>query len=148
MIVKIILYILLGFLALFILAMFITIASDNGQEEMKKAFQEGYERGASVSGEEEKKTLPVEVTPAVVDQEVTSDELQVTDEELSSIFYDSYMEGCMDEDVSVMYCDCTYEYLIDKYSEDEVSQMGLDFIITNDIPPAMMDAAESCLSYL
>ena len=61
------------------------------------------------------------------------------------------MEGCLAESTSREYCDCTYDYLVDRKGEEYIVKMGfevLDEDVSADVADLMMDAIYSCVDLL
>ena len=41
---------------------------------------------------------------------------------------EAYLEGCLSEDVSYQYCECTYNYMAENYGEDAIMKLGIGYL--------------------
>lgn len=79
--------------------------------------------------------------PTIIDRPVTK-----TD----SVMEESYMSGCLEETgvgtVWVEYCQCTYDYIDDRLTNEEFFDMALEYDENGEIPEIVVEAIESCLN--
>ena len=64
---------------------------------------------------------------------------------LSDVFYENYMEGCNEDGDLYQYCNCTWDYLTDNYSIDELLWLdeNLDSQETDRIVGEALNACQS-----
>ena len=82
-----------------------------------------------------------EATPTLIPEPT---EIKIT----ADIFKDSYMEGCTSEGKnpeSEPYCNCNYEYMLDKLGQDGVIAEAIEYSKTSKITDTMSEAIKECL---
>lgn len=89
------------------------------------------------------------------DTEVQREEAQSTREIIQPVekdkpssgrdsFKEAYLESCADEDVTMSYCECTYDYFIDTYGYEGFVDLAVDYSESGIIGEEMVDAVLEC----
>ena len=66
----------------------------------------------------------------------------------NSVFRNEYNEGCIGEDASREYCDCTYTYLESQMGVEGILRLALEYAETEELSREMVDAYMHCVNYL
>lgn len=64
------------------------------------------------------------------------------------VFRESYMEGCISEDASYAYCDCSYEKLKAEYGMSGFVNLALEYDKTGNLPDKALETVASCFNLL
>jgi hypothetical protein len=83
-------------------------------------------------------TQRVEQEAAVVN--VTEERVQTS---YNTFIYQQFMSECVSDGL-YGYCDCSFNYMIDKWGVESILEGGDTYLETGDITPEMMEAAEAC----
>ena len=111
-----------------------------------------------VAGMFSSEPTPEDVAPAEISEEQTpdksseeqtpdtyvNDEEQVTDRSLR----EEYVNGCLGEGVTRAYCNCTYNYMVDRVGIDGFWDQAAQFNQTGQFSDLMLDAVDECLHLL
>ena len=93
--------------------------------------------------------VPTETPKPVPTQVVEHDS---TDRPERNLFYENYMRGCVSatdgSKKMVDYCECTYDFMIEEYGFDDFVEIAIKSLDSEEIPPELMRAVNSCLKHL
>jgi len=68
------------------------------------------------------------------------------DTDMMTKFKQSYVENCTMSSGMEDYCKCTYDYMVDKYGEEGLIDISIDYYRTEELPEEIYDAAKECIS--
>jgi hypothetical protein len=66
---------------------------------------------------------------------------------LPDVFRSDFLEGCIGEEASFAYCECTLEYLERNYTNNEILRMAINLEQDGELPNALLNAAKACSGF-
>ncbi len=63
---------------------------------------------------------------------------------LPDTFRNDFLEGCVGEDTSFVYCECALDYLESNYTTNEILRMAIKLEKDGLMPDSLLDAAKAC----
>lgn len=74
------------------------------------------------------------------------DRKEAYNDRLSSVFYESYMEGCSSTNASYEYCRCTFDYLDRELTNKRFYEISVGFVDNPGVfPDEAVDAVQHCI---
>jgi len=96
-----------------------------------------------ISGQIEPVKDPIETSTSPEEPVVADEPAEELDE-----MKDGFMSGCVQSPGWYDYCECAYDFLLERHGMTGIMEIGTEYQKTDTLPPEMEEAVYECISHI